>query len=173
MLIENLGVRRYRQGGESPIESSYTAEISGEWDHLSKLSYIRSFFYWHGLSHEISINIDGIRIKPGEQFTVWKAGKHIITIIPLETIHYGGDFHQFWLVINHRDKHVSVIVNKAHFSFRGHFYLVKLQFNYLSWVLNMHITWFTTYYVENFYQFVISGVNQSHYIRADWDVPFI
>lgn len=64
------------------------------------------------------------------------SGKHIVLVIPAEAINHIADFMNFRLM-NEGQKHISVAVDKAHFSLRRHFNLIELHLVDLSGVLDV------------------------------------
>jgi len=75
--------------------------------------------------------------------------------------------------MDHSQEHISITINKAHFSFTRHFNLVEFHFNDFSRVFNLHIRCLSTNNIKYSNNLRISGINQSKHIWTNWNMSCI
>lgn len=162
VLIKHTRVGRNWKSCEGTVKSSHSADISREADHAGKFSYIIGFTALHSLGHEVSIDVNSVRVEPSNLFAISKGSNHVVLVVPLETIDHIADFVKFRGVdLGH--EHVSVVVNKYHLAFSGNINLVKLHLDDISGVIDW-LSSFARIDIEDFNLFRVDGVNDCNNI---------
>ena len=123
VLVQNTGIGTHLEGGHAAIEATHRAKRAREGDHLRELSNISALLDLLCLLHEVSVDVDSVRIKPGDVFGISNSRKHVSFIVPLEGVDYVLDLVDFGFV-NQGEEHVSIAVDKTHLSLARHLDLV-------------------------------------------------
>jgi len=131
MIVQHSWVRTDLQGCQTTIQSPYRAESACEALHLGKFADIVAFTNLLRFSHQVSIDIDGVRVEPSHMLTVGNSAQHVVLVIPAEGVDHVANFLDLWLV-DKRQEHVTIVVNEGEFSLYTHVDLIQLHFDDLS-----------------------------------------
>ena len=158
VLIQYSWIRANLQSSESTVKSSNCAKSTGKAGHLSKLTNIETLFNLLWLCHEVSVDVNCVRVEPSNMLTVCNSAEHIVLIIPAKRVNHVADFVDFRLV-DKSQKHVPIVVNEAHLTFTWHIDLVKFHFDYISWVFDLLGLRFSRGNVKKSYNLRLHRVN--------------
>lgn len=172
VLVKNARVGAHLESSEATIESADGAKGASEAGHHGKLADIEAFSSLLRLKHQVTVNVDSIRVEPSDVLAVSDCAKHIICIVPAEGINHVRNLVNFRLV-NQSQEHVSVVVNKAHLALRGHLDLVQLHLNDFSGVLNLLGSRLSRLDIEDTHDLGRHGVNQCEHIRRERNVTLV
>jgi len=127
---------------------------------LSKLADVGSITRLHSLVHQITVNVDGVRVEPGNLLAVSKGSEHVVGVVPLETVDHVADLVEL-RGVNLSHKHITVAIDEAHLALSSDFNLVQLHLDDVGSMFN-RLSSLAGVDVKHSHGLGVAGVNQSN-----------
>lgn len=172
VLVQDTRVGRDLQGCKTAIESAHGAKSSSKAGHHCKFTDIGAVLGELRLSHEFAVNVNGVRVEPGDMLAVSDSTEHIVAIVPAERVDDIANLVDLWLV-HECQEHIAIVVDEAHFAFRRQRNLVEFHLNDLSGVLDVLGSRLSRNNIENSHYFGRHWVDQGKYIAGERNVASI
>lgn len=129
---------------------------------MSKLADVSSIARLHGLVHQVTVNVDGVRVEPSNLLAVSKGSEHVIGVVPLETVDHVADFVEL-RGVNLSHKHITVAVDEAHLALSSDFNLVQLHLDDVGSMFN-RLASLAGVDVKHSHSFGVAGVDQGNHV---------